>query len=319
MAGFLARRTGTMLLVLFVTSILVFLGIRAVPGSPVTVLAGQVQAEGGGALDPKRAEWVRHKYLLDRPLAVQYAHWMWLVLHGDLGRDQSNQPIGRMIVSRLPISLEIAFLAVLTGALVGIPLGLLAAVRRGKPTDHVTTGATVVAMSVPSIWLAFLLITLFAVDLHWLPAGGYRSVQHPLANLDHLVLPVIVVAYTIAAAVARQTRTSVSDSLGSEYVRTARAKGLDESAVVGRHALRNSLITVVTRLGLEFAGLITGLVVVETIFGIPGFGQLTIGAVDNRDYPLVQAVVLVGAVGYVLASFFVDVAYSLLNPRVRLS
>ncbi len=133
------------------------------------------------------------------------------------------------------------------------------------------------------------------------------------------MLPVIVVAYGIAASVARQTRTSMIDSLGSEYVRTARAKGLDESAVVGRHALRNSLITVVTGLGLAFAALITGLGIVETIFGIPGFGQLTIDAVNTRDYPLVQAVVLVGAVGYVLASFLVDVAYSLLNPRVRLS
>jgi peptide/nickel transport system permease protein len=319
MAGFLARRTGTMLLVLFVTSILVFLGIRAVPGSPVTVLSGQLQGQGQGADDPKLDEWIRHKYLLDKPLPEQYAHWMWLVLHGDLGRDQNEQPIGRLIASRLPISLEIAFLGVLVGAVVGIPLGLLAAVRRGRPTDHVTTGATVVAMSVPNIWLALLLITWFAVDLHWLPAGGYRSVRHPLANLDHLVLPVIVVAYGIAASVARQTRTSMVDSLGSEYVRTARAKGLDESAVVGRHALRNSLITVVTGLGLAFAALITGLGIVETVFGIPGFGQLTIDAVGTRDYPLVQAVVLVGAVGYVLASFLVDVAYSLLNPRVRLS
>jgi peptide/nickel transport system permease protein len=318
-ARFLVRRTGTALLVLLATSMLVFLGVRAIPGDPVTVLAGQQMEQGAGLPDPKLVAYIRHKYLLDKPLSVQYGHWMWLLLHGDLGRNQHQQPVGQIIFGRLPITLEITLLAVVLGALVGIPLGVISAVRQGRPTDHVTNGAAVVLMSVPNLWLAFLLITWFAVDLHWLPAGGYRSIRHPLANLEHLVLPVIVVGYGIAAHLVRQMRTSMLDSLGADYVRTARAKGLSERAVVGRHALRNSLITVVTVLGLTLGGLLAGAAIAETIFGIPGYGALTVSAVNDRDYPLVEGVVLVATAGYVLMSLVVDVVYSLLNPRIRVS
>src|SRR5262245_27716307 len=163
MAGFLVRRTGTALLVLFVTSIVVFLGVRAIPGDPVTVLSGRQQAQGEATPDDRLTQWVRHKYMLDKPLPEQYGHWLWLALHGDLGRDRSEQPIGRIIARRLPITFEVIFLSVLLAAVAGIPLGMLAAVRRGRPTDHLTTGAAVVGLSVPSLWLGFLLITWFAV------------------------------------------------------------------------------------------------------------------------------------------------------------
>src|SRR5262245_53629253 len=171
MAGFLVRRTGTALLVLFVTSVLVFLGVRAIPGDPVTIYTGQQWASGEGGPDPKMVAYIRHKYRLDEPLPEQYVHWVWLALHGDLGRDRQQQPVGRTIVDRLPITLEIASLSVLLAALIGIPLGVISAVRRGRPTDHATTTGAVVAMSIPNLWLAFLLITWFAVDLHLLPAS----------------------------------------------------------------------------------------------------------------------------------------------------
>jgi peptide/nickel transport system permease protein len=319
MAGFLLRRTGTALVVLLVTSVLVFVGVRAIPGTPVSVLAAEQQDRGEGQLDPKLVAYVTHKYELDRPLPVQYVHWLWLVLHGDLGQTHGQQSVGRLIFWRLPVTLELAVLSILLAALVGTPLGVIAAVRRGRTTDHVSTGIAVVGISAQPVWIAFLLITWFAVDLHWLPAGGYRPISHPAANLEHMVLPVIVLAIGIAAPLVRQTRTSMLNALGSDYVRTARAKGLTERSVVARHALRNSLITVVTLLGLTFGSLLTTTAIAETIFGIPGFGQLTATAVGRRDYPLVEGVVLVAAVGYVVASLLVDVAYSLLNPRIRVS
>jgi len=319
MARFVVRRTGTALLVVFATSILVFLGIRAIPGNPITVLAGQQEQNGESLPDLKMREWIIHKYYLNHSLPMQYLHWVWLLLHGDFGENQHQQPIGQMIADRLPITLELAALAVVVAAVIGIPLGVISAMRRGRPTDHTTNGIAVVAMSMNHLWFAFLLITWFAIDLRWLPAGGYRSVHHPLANLEHLVLPVIVVSYGIAAHLIRQTRTSMLDTLGSEYIRTARAKGLREKAVIGRHALRNSMLTVVTVLGLTLGGLLAGAAIAETIFGIPGYGSMLITAVGNRDYPLVQATVLIAAVGYVITSFLTDVVYALLNPKIRVS
>jgi peptide/nickel transport system permease protein len=319
MTRFLMRRTGAAVLVIFATSVLVFLGVRAIPGSPVTVLAGQMQQNGESLPDRQTREWVIHKYDLNRPLPEQYAHWVWLLLHGDFGRDQHQQPIGQMIAERLPITLELAVLSVVLAAALGIPLGVIAAMRRGRPTDHATNSAAVVALSVPGLWLAFLLITWFAIDLRWLPAGGYRSIDHPLANLEHMVLPVTVVALAIAATLVRQTRTSMLDTLGSDYIRTARAKGLREKAVVGRHALRNSMLTVVTVLGLALGGILAGAAIAETIFGIPGYAQLLTSSVNDRDYPLVQATVLVAAVGYVVTSLLVDITYALLNPKIRVA
>jgi peptide/nickel transport system permease protein len=318
MAGFVVRRTGTALLVLVVTSMLVFVAVRAVPGSPVSAYMAAQQAQGE-PVSKARIRIIERKYGLGRPFPVEYGRWIWLALHGDLGQNNTGRPVGRIIVNRLPITIEIAVLAVLLAALVGIPLGVISAMRRGKAVDHAATGGAVVAMSIPELWLAFLLITWFAIDLHWLPAGGYRSISHPAANLEHLALPVIVLAFGIAARLMRQTRTSMVGSLGADYVRTARAKGLSERTVVARHAVRNSLITVVTVLGLTLGGLLTGAAIAETIFGIPGFGQLMISSIHQRDYPVVEGVVLVGAVAFVLVSLLVDITYSLLNPRIRVS
>jgi len=250
---------------------------------------------------------------------VQYAHWIWLALHGDLGSDQRELPIAHTIITRIPITLELAILAMLFATLTGIPAGVIAAVRRGKPEDYAATTGALIGLSVPHFWLGLLFIIWFAVDLHWLPASGYVTLHHPLANLEHMVMPAIVLGAGFAAVLMRQMRSSMLTSLGTDYVRTARAKGLSEWRVVGHHAVRNSLITITTLIGLQLGALISGAVITETIFGIAGFGRLTIDAIDQRDYTLIQGVVLVAATGYVVVNLLVDVVYSLLNPRIRVS
>jgi peptide/nickel transport system permease protein len=312
MGGFLIRRTGAALVVLVVASMLVFAGVRAIPGDPAIALGAENR-------DPALIAQIRHKYLLDRPLPVQYAHWIWLALHGDLGVDQRELPVAHTIVSRLPITLELAVLSMLIATITGIPAGVIAAIRRGKPSDHAVTATALVGLSVPHFWLGLLGIVWFAVDLHWLPSGGYVGWAHPLDNLKHMLMPAIVLSAGFSAVLMRQMRSSMLDILNADYVRTARAKGLSEWRVIGQHVLRNSLITVTTVMGLQLGALISGAVVTETVFQIAGFGRLTIDAVDQRDYALIQGVVLVVTVGYVLANFLVDVTYSLLNPRIRVS
>lgn len=312
MGGFLIRRTGAALVVLVAASMLVFLGVRAIPGDPAIALGAENR-------DPAVIAAVRHKYLLDKPLPVQYGHWIWLAVHGDLGVDQRELSVAKTIVNRLPITLELATLSMLVAMLVGIPAGVIAAVRRGKPSDYAATGVALIGLSVPHFWLGLLMIIWFAVDLHWLPASGYVSMHDPVDNLRHMLMPAIVLGAGFAAVLMRQMRSSILTALGADYVRTARAKGLSEWAVVGRHAFRNSLITVTTVMGLQLGALISGAVVTETVFGLPGFGRLTIDAVNQRDYTLIQGVVLVAAAGYVVANFLVDVVYSLLNPRIRVS
>jgi peptide/nickel transport system permease protein len=310
MGGFLLRKVGAALVVLVLASMLVFLGVRAIPGDPAIALGAENR-------DPAVLAAVRHKYLLDRPLPVQYGHWIWLAVHGDLGVDQRQLSVAHTIVTRIPITLELAFLSMLVAILVGIPAGVIAAIRRGKPSDYAVTSVALVGLSVPHFWLGLLMIVWFAVDLHWLPASGYVTMRHPVANLEHLLMPCLVLGAGLAAVLMRQMRSSMLTSLGADYVRTARAKGLSEWSVVGHHALRNSLITVTTVIGLQLGALISGAVITETIFGIAGFGRLTIEAVNQRDYTLIQGVVLVAAAGYVVVNLAVDVAYSLLNPRIR--
>ena len=312
MGGFLIRRTGAALVVLIVSSMVVFLGVRAIPGDPAIAL-------GAESRDPALLAQIRHKYLLDRPLPVQYAHWIWLALHGDLGVDQRELPVAHTIVSRVPITLELAILSMLIATITGIPAGVIAAVRRGKPSDHAVTATALVGLSVPHFWLGLLAIIWFAVDLHWLPAGGYVGWAHPLDNLKHMILPALVLSAGFSAVLMRQMRSSMLDTLNADFVRTARAKGLSERSVIAHHALRNSLITVTTVMGLQLGALISGAVVTETVFQIAGFGRLTIDAVDQRDYTLIQGVVLVATTGYILANLLVDVAYSFLNPRIRVS
>jgi peptide/nickel transport system permease protein len=312
MSSFLLRKAGAALVVVFLASVLVFVGVRAIPGDPATALAGE-------EADPAAIAAIRHEYLLDRPLPVQYARWISRVVRGDLGVDRSRLPVGHTIVHRLPLTLELATLSLLLAMLIGIPAGVIAAVRRGGASDHAARFGALIGQSVPHFWLGLLLITWFAVDLNWLPAIGYVSMRHPLGNLEHMLMPVVVLGTGFAAVLMRQTRSAMLDSLGSDYVRTARAKGLSEWSVVGSHALRNSLITVVTVIALDFGVLISGAVVTETIFVIPGFGRLSFDAITRRDYPMIQGIVLVTATVYVVVNLVADVVYSVLDPRIRVT
>ena len=313
MGGFLLRKVGAALIVILVASILVFLGARALPGDPAIAL-------GGESRDPAMLAAIRHHYGLDQPLPVQYVKWFALALQGDLGRTQSDLSVSTTIVQRLPTTLELAALAILVGMVIGIPAGIIAAVRQRRPEDYVATSAALVGLSVPHFWLGLMMISFFAVRLHWFPASGYVPfTQNPYENLRHMVMPAIVLGTGLSAVLMRQMRSSMLTSLGADYVRTARAKGLPERTVVLKHALRNSLITVTTIIGVQLGILISGVVVTESIFVIPGYGRLTLDAVSQRDYPLLQGVVLVAAAGYVIVNLTVDVLYSVLNPRIRVA
>ncbi|HEX6470620.1 MAG TPA: ABC transporter permease [Streptosporangiaceae bacterium] len=314
MGWFIVRRAGAAVIVLFLGSVLIFLGIRALPGDPATVLAGQEAS-------PQAVAAIRHDYGLDRPIPVQYVDYVNRALHGDLGRStQDKLPVAHIIVERLPITLELSALAMLVAVGIGVLAGIVAAVRRGKFSDYVATGFGLVGLSVPHFWLGLLAILLFSVTLGWLPASGYVPfTQDPAGNLERMLLPALVLGTGFAAVLMRQTRSAMLGALSADYIRTARSKGLSEGRVIGLHALRNSLTTVVTVLGLQVGVLISGAVVTEQIFVIPGFGKLTVDSVSTRNYPVIQAVVLVTVVAYVLVNLFVDILYAVLNPRVRLS
>ncbi|MGZ4339575.1 MAG: ABC transporter permease [Gaiellaceae bacterium] len=313
MGGFLLRKAGAALIVVFCASVVVFVGVRALPGDPA-------QALGGENRDPAVVQAIRHAYGLDQPLPVQYVKWVGHALRGDLGVDSRQLPVAHTIITRIPITLELAFLSVLLGSVIGVLAGVIAAVRRGKLSDHAATTSALVGLSLPHFWLGLMMIIVFAVDLNWLPAGGYVSFgAHPVSNLEHMLMPALVLGTGLSAVLMRQTRSAMLTSLTADYVRTARAKGLSERSVIGKHALRNSLITVTTVIGLQLGALISGAVITEQIFVIPGFGRLTLEAINQRDYTLLQGVVLVAATGYVLVNLLVDVVYSVLNPRIRVS
>jgi peptide/nickel transport system permease protein len=311
MTVFVGRKVGAALIVVFLASVLVFAGVRAIPGDPALAYAAEDR-------DPAVLASIREKYGLDDPLPVQYVRWVGLALQGDLGTDARGLPVAETIVSRIPLTLELAGLALLIGVVIGVLAGVIAAVRRGKASDYAATSVALLGLSVPHFWLGLLMIIVFAVNLNWLPAGGYVSFREdPIGNLEHMLMPAIVLGTGLSAVLMRQMRSAMLDSLGADYVRTARAKGLSEWSVVGKHAFRNSLITVTTVIGLQLGALISGAVVTEQIFGIAGFGRLTVDSIAQRDYALLQGVVLVVAVGYVVVNLIVDVAYSFINPRIR--
>ncbi|MGH3389339.1 MAG: ABC transporter permease [Actinomadura sp.] len=314
MLWFILRRCGASLIVLFLGSVMIFLGIRALPGDPAVAMAGQ-------EADAAAVAAIRQEFGLDKPLPVQYVDHLSETLQGNLGRStQDRLPVGTILLERIPVTLELAALAMLVAITIGLLAGIVAAVRRGRLADYVATGFGLVGLSVPHFWLGLLGILLFSVTLRWLPASGYVPfTEDPAGNLQRMILPALVLGTGFAAVLMRQTRSAMLGALSADYVRTARSKGLAETKVVGVHALRNSLTTVVTVLGLQIGVLISGAVVTEQIFVIPGFGKLTVDAVSTRNYPVIQAVVLVTVVGYVLINLLVDIAYAWLNPRIRLS
>jgi len=310
---FIFRKLGAALIVVFLASVLVFGGVRAIPGDPALAYAAEER-------DAATLEAIRDKYGLNEPLPVQYVKWIGLALRGDLGTDSRGLPVAETIVGRLPLTLELAALAMLIGGVVGITAGVIAAVRRGKPSDYAATSVALLGLSVPHFWLGLMLILIFSIALGILPASGFVPLAaDPIDNLRHMLLPAIVLGTGFAAVIFRQTRAAMLESLSADYVRTARAKGLGERSVVGSHALRNSLLTVVTIVGLQLGLLISGAVVTEQVFVLPGFGKLTLDAVFTRDYPVIEGVVLLTTVGYVVINFGVDLLYSVLNPRIRVA
>src|SRR5262245_29232559 len=313
MIEFLLRRAVISGVTLVLISLVVFTGVRMIPGDPARVLAGTDADESG--LDEIRA-----KYGLKDPVAVQYLRWVGLAARGDLGESiRTRQSVGWMVASKLPITLELACLAVLVAGAIAIPAGVMAAVRRNTAWDLLASGVSLCGVSIPNFWLGVMLILLVSVRLGWLPASGFVPLfEDPVGNLKRMAMPALVLGVGLAAVLMRQTRNSMIEVLSADYIRTARSKGLAAPAVVIRHALRNGLIPVVTILGLQMGALMGGAVVTEQIFVIPGFGRLIVEAVFTRDYPVVQGVVLITASSYVLINLLVDVSYSLLNPRIRI-
>ena len=313
MGGFLARRGFSSLVALLLATMFVFAAVRSLPGDPALALSGEGR-------DPAANAAIRARYGLDEPIPVQYVRWLSIALSGDLGTSiRTGQPVMHEIVSRLPVTLELALLASLFAIAIGVPLGIVSALRRASRTDYAASTLGLIGMSIPTFWLGIVLILVFAVWLDVLPASGYVPLlEDPIANLQRMLLPAIVLGAGLGAVLLRQVRSAMIGSLGADYIRTARAKGLSDRDVVIGHALRNSLIPVVTILGLELGALISGSVVTESIFLIPGFGRLIIEAISRRDYPVIQGVALFSAVVYIVINLGVDVLYTYLNPRVRL-
>ena len=302
------------LVTLVLVSLVVFAGLRALPGDPARAIAG---AE---ADDATRAD-IRREHGLDQPLPVQYLTWVGRTLQGDFGESTSTGlPVRDIILSRLPVTLELAALSLLVAALIGVTTGVLAAVRRGGLLDWLGNGIALFGLSIPNFWLGLLCVLVFAVALGVLPASGYLPfTTSPLGNLERMVLPAFVLGSGLAAVLMRQTRSAMLDTLAADFIRTARAKGAGEWRVVGIHALRNSLTTVMTILGLQLGSLISGAVVTEQIFVLPGFGKLMVDSVFTRDYPVIQAAVLLTGAGYIVINLLVDLLYSVLDPRIRVS
>lgn len=314
MKWYFLNRVGTSLITLFLVTIVIFAGVRALPGGPAVALSAEIS-------DPAVLEQIRHEFGLDKPIPVQYAIWIKNALHGDLGRSpKTGLSVSKTIMHRLPITAELAFLALLMALILGIPLGILAAVRRGSIADYLCTCSALLGLSVPHFWLGLLFILAFAVHLGILPASGYVPFSvDPWANLAHMVMPAFVLSMGVAAVIMRQMRSAMLESLGADYIMTARAKGLSKWRTVMVHALRNSLMTVVTITGLQAGILMSGAIITEQIFVIPGLGRLTVEATFSRNYPALQGIVLIAATSVIAANLLTDLVYSLLNPRIRMA
>jgi peptide/nickel transport system permease protein len=309
---FLPRRLLQLVPTLFLVSVLIFGLQQLLPGDPALVMAGEER-------DPAVIEQIRKQYRLDQPLPLQYFYWIKGVLAGDLGESMRiKQPVAQLVAEKLPVTVQLATMAMLFAVLIGIPAGVISAVKQGSAWD---VGANVFALwglSTPNFWLGIMLIFLFSVQLGWLPASGFVSpFQDFRQSVATTVMPAFVLGNAIAAVLMRHMRSAMLQAMGSDYVRTARAKGLVERTVILKHALRNALTPVITLGALEFGTLLSGAVLTEQVFSIPGFGKLIVDAVFNRDYAVVQGVVLVTASVYILLNLLADVLYVLVNPRLR--
>ena len=309
---YIARRLVALVPTLLFVSVLIFSLQQLLPGDPALALAGEEN-------DPAAVAAIRAKYHLDRPMVVQYRIWLGNVLRGDFGESLRNRiPVSELLASKLPVTIELAVCSMLVALLLGLPAGVLSAARKGTPLDLAANLVALSGLSVPHFWLGIMLILLFAVRLGWLPASGYATPwEDPLRNLTTLLLPSVVLGTGVAGVMMRHTRSAMMQTLDADYVRTARAKSVPERLVVLKHALRNALIPIITLGAIEFGRLLSGAVLTEQIFNIPGFGKLLVDGVFNRDYAVVQAVVLVSAALYVFLNLLADILYFVANPRMR--
>jgi len=312
MTQYLAKRLAAILPTIFFVTVIIFTLQQLLPGDAATIMAGENQ-------DPNVIAYLRQKLHLDEPIPVRYGYWIWGVLHGDLGESlRIQEPVLGLILQKLPVTLELAAMAMLIALVIGIPAGIVSATAKDSVWDYAANVVALWGLSTPNFWLGILMILLFSVQLGWLPASGYVSPFEDLqGNLAAMIMPAFVLGNAIAALLMRHTRSAMLQVLNADYVRTARAKGLDERTVVLKHALRNALTPIITLGALEFGTLLSGAVLTEQVFSIPGFGKLIVDAVFNRDYAVVQGVVLFTSTVYIVLNLLADLAYFLVNPRMR--
>jgi peptide/nickel transport system permease protein len=312
MLGYLLRRLLSAIPVMAVVALFVFLLLRLTPGDPAAILAGDNAT-------PEQLERIRVSLGLNQPLYTQFFTWVGSLLRGDLGTSlSSNQPVLKLIGQRIEPSIAVAIATIVLSVLVAVPLGVIAAWKRGTFIDRFVMGLSVVGFSVPVFVIGYVLIQIFAIDLRWFPVQGYRSIANGFGPFfERLILPTVSLSFIYVALIARMTRASMLDVLSEDYVRTARAKGVGEAGVLLRHGLRNAAVPVITVIGSGFALLISGVVVTESVFNLPGIGRLTVDAVLSRDYPVIQGLILLTSGVYLGVNLLIDVAYTLLDPRIR--
>ncbi len=316
MGRYIARRLALLVPLLIGVSVVTFLLIHLLPGNALELLIGVDQR-----MTVEQKAQLLHEYGLDAPLPVQYLKWAEHVVHGDLGKSlRSGRAITDELRLRVPVTFELTLLASLFGSIPAMLFGIVAAVRRNSWVDYLATLTTLVGVSMPNFWLATLLVLIFSLKLHWLPPIQYVPFTEDAgSNLKHMILPAIALGAPLATVIMRQTRSAVLEVLGQDHVRVARSKGLREAIVLNRHVLRNALIPIITVLGIQIARLLGGVFIIEQIFALPGIGRLTLDAIQNRDYAIVQGTVLVIAVVSVLISLVVDILYAIIDPRIRVS
>lgn len=312
MLSFILRRVLIAIPTILLISVFVFSLQKLLPGDPVLAMAGEER-------DPEVIEFLREKYHLNDPIPVQYVNWVGNALQGDLGISlRTNQPVLELIGQKLPVTIQLAIMAIVFAMGIGIPAGIVSAIRKGTLTDYVANVVALSGLSIPNFWLGIMLILLVSVKWQLLPASGYVPFsEDPWRSVQVMLMPAFVLGTALAATLMRHTRSAMLSVLTSDYVRTARAKGLSERRVILKHAFRNALTPIVTLAALLFGELIAGAVLTEQIFTIPGFGKMVVDAVFSRDYAVVQGIVLVTAVGFIIMNLLADVAYMLLNPRLR--
>ncbi|APO78647.1 glutathione ABC transporter permease protein GsiC (plasmid) [Rhizobium etli 8C-3] len=312
MYTYIAKRLLVAIPTLVIISLFVFSLQKLLPGDPILAMAGEER-------DPQVIEYLREKYRLNDPVPYQYVSWLGSVLKGDLGISlRTNQPVVELVAEKLPLTIQLAIMSMLFAFAIGVPMGILAAIKKNTAFDYVANLFALSGLSIPNFWLGIMLILLVSVELGWLPASGYEPFfKNPLRSIETMLMPSFVLGNALAATLMRHTRSAMLSVLSADYVRTARAKGLCERKIVLEHSFRNAVLPIVTLSALLFGELLAGAVLTEQIFTIPGFGKLIVDAVFNRDYAVVQGVVLCTAIGFIVMNLLADIVYVLLNPRMR--